>query len=92
MKFFYKDDWLYIILISLCFFPSISIFVYDRNQKNVWTTGAGRYLVPLNVAKHYYFISGHGFCYGRIKLAVHVINPPAPPKAAPVKNHGAPLD
>ncbi|KAK6928145.1 LOW QUALITY PROTEIN: Phytocyanin domain [Dillenia turbinata] len=86
-KHFYNGDWLF--------------FVYDRNQLNVnstdyescnsdhplhnWTTGAGRDVVPLNVTRKYYFISGKGFCYGGAKLAVDVENPPPPPEAAPVK-------
>ncbi|KAE8697476.1 Lamin-like protein [Hibiscus syriacus] len=49
-----------------------------------WTTGAGRDVVPLNVTRHYYFISGKGFCYGGMKLAVRVENLPPPPKAAPL--------
>jgi len=50
-----------------------------------WTTGAGRDVVPLNVTRHYYFISGKGFCFGGMKLAVRVENLPPPPKAAPEK-------
>jgi len=48
------------------------------------TRGAGRDVVPLNVTRNYYFISGKGFCYGGMKLAVHVANPPPPPTAAPL--------
>lgn len=51
-----------------------------------WTTGAGRDVVPLNVTRNYYFISGKGFCFGGMKLAVHVENPPPPPKASPIKS------
>ncbi|XP_044480116.1 lamin-like protein [Mangifera indica] len=51
-----------------------------------WSTGAGRDVVPLNVTRNYYFVSGKGFCYGGMKLAVHVINPPPPPVASPVKS------
>lgn len=51
-----------------------------------WTTGAGRDVVPLNVTRDYYFISGKGFCYGGMKLAVHVENPPPPPVASPVES------
>lgn len=49
-----------------------------------WTRGAGRDVVPLNVTRNYYFISGKGFCYGGMKLAVHVENPPPPPTASPL--------
>lgn len=51
-----------------------------------WTTGAGRDVVPLNVTRHYYFISGKGFCFGGMKIAVHVENLPPPPKALPIKS------
>lgn len=49
-----------------------------------WTRGAGRDVVPLNVTRNYYFISGKGFCYGGMKLAVHVENLPPPPSASPL--------
>ncbi|KAK9107368.1 hypothetical protein Syun_023379 [Stephania yunnanensis] len=56
-----------------------------------WTTGAGRDVVPLNVTRHFYFISGNGFCYGGMKLAVRVENLPPPPKAALASHkNGAP--
>jgi len=48
------------------------------------TRGAGRDVVPLNVTRTYYFISGKGFCYGGMRLAVHVANPLPPPTAAPL--------
>ncbi|GAB4831695.1 hypothetical protein Ancab_005707, partial [Ancistrocladus abbreviatus] len=44
-----------------------------------WTRGAGRDVVPLNVTKPRYFISGNGFCYGGMKLAINVEEPPPPP-------------
>ena len=50
-----------------------------------WTTGAGRDVVPLNVTRHFYFISGKGFCYGGMKVAIHVKNAPPPPVAAPIR-------
>lgn len=55
-----------------------------------WTTGAGRDVVPLNVTKTYYFISGKGFCFGGMKVAIHVKNPPPPPSSLPIKSssHG----
>lgn len=49
-----------------------------------WTTGAGRDVVPLNVTRDYYFISGKGFCYGGMKLGISVENPPPPPSSSPV--------
>ncbi|KAF8378741.1 hypothetical protein HHK36_030090 [Tetracentron sinense] len=48
-----------------------------------WTTGAGRDVVPLNVTRQYYFISGKGFCYGGMKLAVLVEKAPPPPTLSP---------
>lgn len=61
------------------------------NPIHSWTTGAGRDVVPLNVTRNYYFIGGNGFCYGGMKLAVHVENLPPPPAALPQKNHASPL-
>ncbi|XP_073057789.1 uncharacterized protein [Primulina eburnea] len=46
-----------------------------------WTTGAGRDVVPLNVTRTYYFISGKGFCFSGMKLAVNVEDPPVPAPA-----------
>nr|GLL38825.1 lamin-like protein [Ipomoea trifida] len=51
-----------------------------------WTTGAGRDVVPLNVTKTYYFISGNGFCYGILKVAIPVEELPLPPKTSPIKS------
>ncbi|XP_057979146.1 early nodulin-like protein 17 [Malania oleifera] len=48
-----------------------------------WTGGAGRDVAPLNVTRAYYYITGKGFCYGGMKLAVNVENPPPPPVSAP---------
>lgn len=50
-----------------------------------WTTGAGRDVVPLNVTRKYYFLSGKGFCYSGMKIAINVENPPPPPSASPIK-------
>ncbi|MFQ6633193.1 hypothetical protein Gotur_011437 [Gossypium turneri] len=47
-----------------------------------WTTGAGKDVVPLNVTRNYYFISGRGFRYGGMKVAVRVENRPPPPTSA----------
>ncbi|CAI0454130.1 unnamed protein product [Linum tenue] len=57
----------------------------DHPLKN-WTRGAGRDVVPLNVTRDYYFVSGRGFCFGGMKLALRVENLPPPPvqKASPV--------
>ncbi|KAF5725383.1 lamin-like protein [Tripterygium wilfordii] len=51
-----------------------------------YTTGAGRDVVHLNVTRHYYFISGKGFCFSGMKLAIRVQNLPPPPTAAPSKS------
>lgn len=50
-----------------------------------FTTGAGRDVVPLNVTRKYYFISGNGFCFSGMKLAINVENPPPPPSSSPQK-------
>lgn len=60
------------------------------NPLHNWTTGAGRDVVPLNVTKTYYFISGKGFCFGGMKVAIPVEKAPPPPSSAPVKNGGPP--
>ncbi|KAL2528647.1 Lamin-like protein [Forsythia ovata] len=56
------------------------------NPLHNWTTGAGRDVVPLNVTKTYYFISGKGFCYGGMKVAIHVEKLPPPPSSLPQKS------
>lgn len=40
-----------------------------------WTSGGGVDGVSLNMTRNYYFISGKGFCYGGMKVAVRVENP-----------------
>ncbi|MCL7031480.1 hypothetical protein MKW94_011723 [Papaver nudicaule] len=91
---FYKGDWLFfvydrnqnnVLQVNKTDYESCN----SENPIHSWTTGAGRDVVPLNVTKHYYFISGKGFCYGGMKLAVHVLNPPPPPRASPVKGANA---
>ncbi|CAK7322983.1 unnamed protein product [Dovyalis caffra] len=88
-KQFYKDDWLFFV------YDRNQMDVLEVNKTDYelcksdhplhnWTTGAGRDVVPLNVTRDYYFISGKGFCYGGMKLAVHVVNPPPPPTIAPI--------
>ncbi|KAA8547948.1 hypothetical protein F0562_004377 [Nyssa sinensis] len=90
-KHFYLGDWLFFV------YDRNQMNVLEVNKTNYdncnsdhplhnWTTGAGRDVVPLNVTRHYYFISGKGFCYGGMKVAVLVENPPPPPVAAPVKS------
>ncbi|XAR71271.1 hypothetical protein NMG60_11028456 [Bertholletia excelsa] len=95
-KHFYNGDWLFFV------YDRNQMNVLEVNKTNYetcnsdhplhnWTTGAGRDVVPLNVTRHYYFISGKGFCYGGMKLAVVVHNPPPPPSALPIKAHAAAL-
>ncbi|KAF5184163.1 Early nodulin-like protein [Thalictrum thalictroides] len=48
------------------------------------TGGAGRDVFQLNHSITYYFISGGGYCYHGMKLAVLVQNPPQPPAQAPL--------
>ncbi|KAK4346624.1 hypothetical protein RND71_032963 [Anisodus tanguticus] len=90
-KHFYNGDWLFFV------YDRNQMNVLELNKTNYescntdhplhnWTTGAGRDVVPLNVTKTYYFASGKGFCYGGMKVAIHVENAPPPPKAAPVRS------
>ncbi|XP_004489434.1 early nodulin-like protein 17 [Cicer arietinum] len=90
-KHFYNGDWLFFV------YDRNQMNVLEVNKTDYescnsdhplhnWTTGAGRDVVPLNVTRHYYFISGKGFCYGGMKLAIHVENLPPPPKASPIKS------
>ncbi|BFG26622.1 hypothetical protein CerSpe_128960 [Prunus speciosa] len=93
---FYNGDWLFFV------YDRNQMNVLEVNQTDYvscnadhplhnWTTGAGRDVVPLNVTRHYYFISGNGFCYGGMKLAVKVENLPPPPSAAPLKSKSSAL-
>ncbi|XP_027359295.1 lamin-like protein [Abrus precatorius] len=93
-KHFYIGDWLYFV------YDRNQMNVLEVNKTDYescnsdhplhnWTTGAGRDVVPLNVTRDYYFISGKGFCFGGMKIAVHVEKIPPPPKASPIKA-GAP--
>ncbi|GMH19353.1 hypothetical protein Nepgr_021197 [Nepenthes gracilis] len=88
-KHFYLGDWLFFV------YDRNQMNVLEVNKTDYetcnsdhplvnWTRGAGRDLIPLNVTKHYYIISGKGFCYGGMKLAINVANPPPPPSASPV--------
>lgn len=55
-----------------------------------WTNGAGRDVVPLNVTRSYYFVGGKGFCFGGMKIAIHVEDYPHPPIATHVENQPLP--
>ncbi|GAA0156879.1 hypothetical protein LIER_14265 [Lithospermum erythrorhizon] len=92
---FYNGDWLFFVYdryqqnvleVNRTDFESCNAEHFLQN----WTTGAGRDVVPLNVTKTYYFISGKGFCYSGMKVAIPVSNPPPPPSAAPMKSTGVP--
>lgn len=66
---------------------------YDHSLHS-WTNGAGRDVVPLNVTRSYYFVSGKGFCFGGMKIAIHVIathveNQPLPAVTAQERDVGA---
>ncbi|XVF58345.1 hypothetical protein PTKIN_Ptkin07bG0058800 [Pterospermum kingtungense] len=87
-KHFYNGDWLFFV------YDRNQVDVLEVNKIDYescnshhplynWTTGAGRDVVQLNVTRQYYFISGKGFCYGGMKLAVRVENPPPPPTSSP---------
>ncbi|KAK9698325.1 hypothetical protein RND81_08G096400 [Saponaria officinalis] len=94
-KHFYLGDWLFFVYDR---HQNNVLEVNKTNYENCnaehpkanWTTGAGRDVVPLNQTRHYYFISGNGFCYGGMKLAINVVKPPPPPSASPVKNAAPP--
>ncbi|XP_043723537.1 lamin-like protein [Telopea speciosissima] len=88
-KHFYLQDWLFFV------YDRNQMNVLEVNKTGYdqciedhpihnWTTGAGRDVVPLNVTKRYYFISGKGFCYGGMKISVLVENAPPPPSASPL--------
>ncbi|XP_004232193.1 early nodulin-like protein 17 [Solanum lycopersicum] len=90
-KHFYNGDWLFFV------YDRNQMNVLELNKTDYescntdhplhnWTTGAGRDVVPLNVTKTYYFASGKGYCYGGMKVAIHVEKAPPPPKAAPVRS------
>ncbi|KAL3723326.1 hypothetical protein ACJRO7_035503 [Eucalyptus globulus] len=90
-KHFYNGDWLFFV------YDRNQLSVLEVNETNYescnsdhplvnWTRGAGRDVVPLNVTRPYYFVSGNGFCFGGAKLAVKVENPPPPPVASPEKS------
>ncbi|XP_047323256.1 lamin-like protein [Impatiens glandulifera] len=94
-KHFYTEDWLFFV------YDRNQMNVLEVNQTDYencnsdhplhnWTTGAGRDVVPLNVSRPFYFISGKGYCYGGMKLAVTVEKTPPPPAAAlPATKNGA---
>ncbi|XP_075482970.1 early nodulin-like protein 19 isoform X2 [Primulina tabacum] len=89
-KNFYNGDWLFFVYdrsqvnvleVNRTDYESCNSDHFLRN----WTTGAGRDVVPLNVTRTYYFISGKEFCFSGMKLAVNVEDPPAP---SPSKSTG----
>ncbi|XP_052195175.1 lamin-like protein [Diospyros lotus] len=95
-KHFYNGDWLFFV------YDRNQMNVLEVNKtdyetcnsdhpRHNWTGGAGRDVVPLNVTRHYYFISGKGFCYNSMKVAIRVENPPPPPVASPVKSAAPPF-
>lgn len=56
-----------------------------------YTTGAGRDVIHLNVTRPYYIISGKGFCYGGMKLAINVEHLPPPPSGSPLNQKSSAL-
>ncbi|XP_075498737.1 early nodulin-like protein 17 [Primulina tabacum] len=89
-KHFYNGDWLFFV------YDRNQMNVLEVNQTDYescnsdhflhnFTTGAGRDVVPLNVTRKYYFISGKGFCFSGMKIAINVENPPPPPSSSPQK-------
>ncbi|CAI9109766.1 OLC1v1009661C1 [Oldenlandia corymbosa var. corymbosa] len=95
-KHFYNGDWLFFV------YDRNQQNVLEVNKTDYencnsdhplhnWTTGAGRDVVPLNVTRTYYFISGKGFCYSGMKFEVHVEKAPPPPSASPKKSASSSL-
>ncbi|GAV77589.1 Cu_bind_like domain-containing protein [Cephalotus follicularis] len=93
-KHFYNGDWLFFV------YDRNQMNVLEVNKTDYescnadnplqnWTRGAGRDVAPLNVTRNYYYISGKGFCFGGMKLAVHVENLPPPPSASPLNEKSA---
>ncbi|KAI9121378.1 hypothetical protein K1719_008411 [Acacia pycnantha] len=89
-KHFYNGDWLFFV------YDRNQQSVLEVNKTNYetcntdhplhnYTTGAGRDVAPLNVTRDYYFVSGNGFCFGGMKIHVHVEKVPPPPQASPIK-------
>lgn len=56
--------------------------------KNV-TGGAGRDVFQLTDPKTYYFICSKGYCWGGMKVAITVLEPPSP-APSPIKNKSMP--
>ncbi|KAL2335471.1 hypothetical protein Fmac_016684 [Flemingia macrophylla] len=95
-KHFYIDDWLYFVYdrnqMSVLEVNKTDYESCNTNHPLVnWTRGAGRDVVPLNVTKTYYLVSGNGFCFSGMKVAVHVEKLPPPPKASPIKSGASTL-
>ncbi|XP_038903389.1 lamin-like protein [Benincasa hispida] len=95
-KHFYYDDWLFFV------YDRNQMNVLEVNKTDYencisdhplhnFTTGAGRDVVHLNVTRPYYFISGKGFCYGGMKLAIHVEHLPPPPSSSPLNEKSSAL-
>ncbi|KAL9253394.1 Early nodulin-like protein [Drosera capensis] len=95
-KQFYLGDWLFFV------YDRNQMNVLQVNKSDYetcnsdhplvnWTRGAGRDLIPLNVTKPYYIISGKGFCFGGMKLAINVHNLPPPPAAPSEKSDSSRL-
>ncbi|KAG6398355.1 hypothetical protein SASPL_139813 [Salvia splendens] len=91
-KKFYHDDWLFFV------YDRNQMNVLEVNKTDYescntdhplhnWTTGAGRDVVPLNVTKTFYFVSGKGYCYGGMKVAIHVEKGAPPPAVSAVKSN-----
>lgn len=93
---FYLGDWLYFVYdrnqMNVLEVNGTDYETCNSDQPLVnWTRGAGRDVVPLNQTRTYYFISGKGFCFSGMKLAVNVQKPPPPPLEAPSKDKNAAL-
>ncbi|XP_021728301.1 lamin-like protein [Chenopodium quinoa] len=88
---FYVGDWLYFG------FDKRIISVLEVNQTNYKNciekdyitniTRGGRDVFNLTVARPYYFISGRGYCFRGIKLAINVQDAPLHPTLPPTSSY-----
>ncbi|KAK6234710.1 hypothetical protein SCA6_010047 [Theobroma cacao] len=91
---FYVGDWLYFGFDkNLYSVLEVNKTSYEKcNETDFMTniTRGGRDVFELKEARPYYFISGRGFCFDGMKVAVRVEDTPPAPAPSPGKNSGSP--
>ncbi|CAK7331943.1 unnamed protein product [Dovyalis caffra] len=91
---FYVGDWLYFGFDKTRYnVLEVNKMNYDNcSDRNFITniTRGGRDVFNLTVARPYYFLSGHGYCFKGMKLAVYVQY--APPDPAPLSKKAGMLN